>query len=276
MKIILKRNSRCLALILISSFYIFSACQKNATAVRRIGGGSNVQVISDVKYGSNKDWQGNTQDLLLDVYIPPTTDPNQKFPLAFFIHGGGFVDGDKAASSSLMRSFASSNYVGVTINYRLGWTHTTQCDGDTTECKEAVYRAIQDARAAMRFVVAHAQEYHIDTNFIFLSGSSAGAVTVLNAYFMTQEEINLIIPGVQAKLGGMNNADNPLTNTYTVKGISAVSGCLGSADFINASNAIPVIFFHGEQDIVIPYNIGTTYDCPGMLMVEGSLHCITG
>ena len=88
---------------------------------------------------------------------------------------------------------------------------------------------------------------------------------------MTQDEINLIIPGVQTKLGGINNADNSLTNSYTVKAIAAVSGCLGSADFINSANAIPVIFFHGEQDIVIPYNIGTTYDCPGMLTVEGSL-----
>jgi poly(3-hydroxybutyrate) depolymerase len=269
MKNLMRSNLPVLASSLILLFAIFSACKKNT--VSRIPGGSNIQIVYNVKYGSNKDWQGNTQDLLLDVYMPSTQDPGQKFPVVLFVHGGGFIDGDKSASANMMKSFATSSYVGITINYRLGWTHTTVCDGDTTECKEAVYRAIQDTRAALRFVVAHAQEYHIDTNYVFLSGGSAGAVTVLNSYFMTQQEMNAIIPGVESKLGSINTADNNLTNSFTIKAIGSAAGCLGSADYINSSNAIPVIFFHGEKDVIIPYDTGSIYDCTNLLAVDGSL-----
>ena len=269
MKNFLQAGSLSLTLSLILFFLISPSCRKN-TSVATLPGNSSVKFISNVKYGSNKDWLGNTEDLLLDVYIPTTQDPNQKFPLVLFVHGGGFQTGDKAPAHEYMKAFASDGYVGVAINYRLGWTNDSTCSGDTTEQKEAVYRALQDTKAALRFVVAHAEEYHIDTNHLFLNGSSAGAVTVLNVQFLTQAQLNTLIPGVQAKLGGVDNADNALTNTYTIKGIAAVSGCVPDSDVVTNSNAVPLILFHGALDEVVPYNHGYAHNCPNMLVVDGS------
>src|SRR5215203_1009988 len=95
-----RTNSLIFNSLLILLLYIFSACQKN-TSVARIQGNQNIQMISNVKYGSNIDWQGDYQDLLLDIYMPATSNPDQKFPMVLFVHGGGFVDGDKAASANM-------------------------------------------------------------------------------------------------------------------------------------------------------------------------------
>ena len=53
---------------------------------------------------------------------------------------------------------------------------TGGCNGDTIGCKEAVYRATQDARAALRFIVANADKYNIiDTGRIFFWRAAAPA-----------------------------------------------------------------------------------------------------
>jgi len=267
---IFRANPLIVGCLVISFFCTFSSCQKNAPG-SQTPGGPNVNIIFDVKYGSNNDWRGNKQDLLLDVYTPASVESNQKFPLVLFVHGGGFEGGDKAQAGGYLKTFVNSGYVGVSINYRLGWTNESTCSGDTTECKEAIYRSIQDMKAALRYVVAHAEEYHIDTGYLFLSGSSAGAVTVLNSEFLTQAQLNTIILGVETKLGGIDNADNSLTDTYTIKGITAVSGCVGDSEVITNSNAIPLILFHGGQDEVIPYGHGNAHNCPNMLAVDGSV-----
>jgi acetyl esterase/lipase len=265
-------NTVFLGLVSILSFTIFLACRKNTT-VARIPGGPSIQAISNVKYGSNKDWKGNNVDLLLDVYMPATGNSGDKFPLVFFVHGGGFSTGDKISAANYLKNFVTSGYVAVSINYRLGWNgdNNTSCEGDTTQLKEAGYRAIQDTRAALRFLVAHSAEYHIDTNYIFLNGNSAGAVTVLNSIFLSQAQLNMLIPGVQARLGGIDNADNALNNTYSIAGISAISGCVVDSNSITMANAVPLILFHGGRDETVPYNHGYAHNCPNMLTVDGSL-----
>jgi len=272
MKRYVQATTLTLAVLLIFFLSIFPACRKS-TAGSEVARGFNVNIVRDIKYGSNENWLGNTEDLYLDVYMPVTQDPKQTYPLVLFVHGGGFQTGDKAPASTYMKAFAASGYVGAAINYRLGWTNDnpSDCSGDTTEQKEAAYRAIQDTKAALRFMVANAEKYHIDTNHIFLSGASAGAVTVLNAQFLTQAQYNSIIPGAAVKLGGVDNADNALTNTYTIKGICGVSGCVVDSDVVNSSNAVPLILFHGGQDEAVPPGHGYAHGCPNMLMVDGSV-----
>jgi acetyl esterase/lipase len=130
---------------------------------------------------------------------------------------------------------------------------------------------VQDAKAAMRFMVANAAKYNIDTSKIFLDGNSAGAITVLNSYFSTQADFNQRVPGIQSLLGGVNNADNSLTNTFKVIGIAANSGCLPDPNYITSSNVVPMIFFQGGQDSVIPLRQGHAYYCPNTLYIYGTL-----
>lgn len=251
-------------------YFIIQACGKSTTQPtgRRI---SNVTAVSNVKYGANKDWQGNTQNLLLDIFIPPVSTV-QKFPLIVYIHGGGFLDGDKLDKKSLMIDFANSGFVGASINYRLGWTKSDNCTGDTTEAKEAIYRAVQDAKAAIRFLVANAEKYNIDTANIFLAGESAGAITALSTNYFTQSYANNFLPGVESKLGGLDNADNNLTVAYSIEAIASTAGCLNTPGLINAANVKPTIYMHGLLDNVIPYDSGHNYNCRNFSLCYGDYY----
>ncbi len=264
-----------LSILSLLAFSIF-ACSKNDTYTPggsgTNGGLSPVTVVKDIQYGSNKDMSGNVEALKLDVYLPPNAG-TQKFPLVFFVHGGGFIAGDKESAATEMTTFAQSGYVGVSIDYRLDENiddASDACSIDSNTEHESVYMAVQDAKAALRFLVANADKYNIDTSLIFLNGNSAGAVTVLHAYYVTQEDFNQTSPGIEAKMGGIDNADNNLTNTYAVTGIAANSGCLPDPNDITSSNAVPTIFFAGGQDSVIPIDQGHAYYCPATIYIYGS------
>jgi dipeptidyl aminopeptidase/acylaminoacyl peptidase len=251
--------------------FLFFSCSKNNT--NRNGAVNDVTVFSNIQYGSNKDISGNTIPLLLDVYIPMHIDQGKKLPLMLFVHGGGFVAGDKSDAASFMKTFALAGFAAVSINYRLDSSvegSSNPCETDTNLTSRGLYMAVQDVKAALRFMVANASEYNIDISKIFLSGNSAGAITVLNTQFVTQAEFNEIIPGIETELGGIDNSGNTLNNTYQITGIAANSGCLSKPAYITNSNAVPVIFFHGGQDDVIPINQGHTYNCPNTLYVYGS------
>jgi acetyl esterase/lipase len=289
MKIFLKLFS-CFSLIAFIVAFSFFSCTKNNVNDNVVGGrgggdtdgggnggvvinNSDIQAIRDVQYGLNKDITGNNVPLVLDVYLYKKATANQKFPLVLFAHGGGFLSGDKSEAASLMLDFVKAGFVGISINYRLNTsvdpsTNVCLIDGKTTNI--STYMAVQDIKAALRFMVANAEKYHVDVSKIFLSGNSAGAISVLNTQYATQEDFNSLLPDVMPILGGLNNADNDLTNTYTISGVAANSGCLLSTKYIKSANLIPTIFFHGDQDPVIPIDSGRTYSCINTQFVYGS------
>jgi acetyl esterase/lipase len=255
---------------------IFS-CSKNDTTLTNRGGGTpgDVKVVSNLQYGANKDLEGNTIKLKLDVYIPPGATASQKFPFVLFVHGGGFTGGDKTSAASSMTQLAQAGFVAASIDYRLDSSLDASgiedpCVVDSVLTQKTVYMSVQDAKAAMRFLVANATKYNIDTSKIFLDGNSAGAVTILNSYFLSQNDFNNLIPNVQAELGGINNADNNYTNSYRVIAIGANSGCLPNPNYITSSNVIPIIFFNGAMDSVIPAKQGHAYYCQNTMYVYGS------
>lgn len=253
--------------VLILLGFSFSSCKKNAG---KGNNNSSVDIVSNLEYGSNKDINGATVQLKLDVYMPGGATALDKYPLILFVHGGGFTEGDKSSYASQMINFAKSGFVAVAIDYRLNNSSDKPCDIDSNVSKKIGYMAIQDARAAMRYMVANAEQYHVDVSQLFLSGNSAGAVTVLNSYFPTQDDFNTMLPGIEDTLGSIDNADNDLTNAFSITAIAANSGCLGNPAFITSSNLIPVIFFHGGADNVIPIDEGNTYNCPHSEYVYGS------
>ena len=264
-----KSSAFLICTLIIFAYCIPVSCNNKDVSTRKPIG---VTVTSNVKYGSNKDWQGDVQNLLLDVYTPPGASGTEKFPLVVYIHGGGFLDGDKLDKKALMMDFANSGFAGASINYRLGWTQGNNCNGDTVEAKEAIYRAVQDAKAAIRFLVANADKYHIDTSKIFIGGESAGAITALSTNYFTQAYANDFIPGVESKLGALDNADNNLTASYSIKGIASVAGCLNTPDLISNASAKPTIYMHGLLDNVIPYDSGHNYNCKNFSFCYGDYY----
>lgn len=187
-------------------------------------------------------------DLRMDLYLPKG-DTTTKRPLIMFIHGGGFYIGDKETEAMVewCKYFAKMGYVTASINYRLGYKPL----GPSVQ--RAGYRGLQDAHAAMRFLVSKKDEYKIDTKLIFVGGSSAGGVTSLNLAFMK----NSNRPDATKKgllysdQGNIESSGNILKNKFKIKGVVNMWGAINDLSILKNSETA-IISFHGDADNVVP------------------------
>lgn len=231
-------------------------------------------VEKDVEYGTATDWTGTEISLKMDVYLPTDLDTSKRYPLIVYMHGGGYNDGDKSTSEKKCRILADSGFVTATINYRLGWSSGSEadpCDGDTTSFNKASYRAVQDANAAIRQLLSKSDRYRIDTNWIFISGSSAGATIALGAAYMDDAFARRRYPNELSTLGSLFTSGNRIRTTYSIKGVCAIAGALVDSNLISSDRNYPTITFQGQEDMVIPIDQGTFMNCPGYLTFYGSL-----
>ena len=193
-------------------------------------------------------------DLHLDIFRPQN-DTLAKHPLVMLVHGGAFYFGSKddASITSWCRHLASQGYVAASIDYRIGFLPTMASIG------RAGYRAVQDAHAAMRFLVSHQDEYGIDTSMIFVGGASAGAITALNLAFMTNETRPEYTRSdlFRSDLGDIDNYGNSIKANFRIRGIIDMWGAMPDTTFLHGRN-IPILAFHGDADNIVPYN----YDYP--------------
>lgn len=97
----------------------------------------------------------------LDVHLPTAFD-GRALPVIVWIHGGGFISGDKNHIANYMKIVAAAGYAVVGINYTLA-----PAAGHPTPTRQA--------NAALAFIKANAGKLSIDTDRIFLAGDSAGA-----------------------------------------------------------------------------------------------------
>ncbi len=217
------------------------------------------QNLMHVFYGSNISATGAKQNLSMNIFFPKDRIANKKYPLVMLMHGGGFLNGIKDNMNAACQQLADSGFVAVTINYRKGWNQGADamaCAGDIAGLEKAVYRASQDARAALRFLVEKQKDYSIDTSWLFVGGSSAGAVLALNTVYLTDTYAKSKMVEAAKELGSLNAATNNYTPKYSIKGICNMWGGLPDSTLITKANAVPLIAFHGTNDFVIPYNIG--------------------
>ena len=138
---------------------------------------STVTVTADVVFGSSITNTGATMILKMDVY-EPAGDTVTNRPVLLMAHGGSFLGGTKTDADvvAICNSFAKRGYVCCSYEYRLGISGIP----DQAKATDAVYRAVQDGKAAVRFMrldAATINAYKIDSTQIFLGGSSAGAFT---------------------------------------------------------------------------------------------------
>jgi acetyl esterase/lipase len=249
-------------------FLIFTGCSKSGDSANT---GQPLSDLINIEYGSNKDTSGNTVSLTLDLYFPDSAKTGGQNPLVVMIHGGSYLNGDKADVKSECEILADSGFVVASINYRLGWrSGTGQCQGDESSELEAGYRALQDANAAMRFLMANANKFGIDPNWVFIGGMSAGSILAMNTVYIPNGIAISFMPADYNQLGAINTADNTLTNNFKIKGICNMWGALPDSNLITATNALPTISFHGTSDDVVPYDIGYNESCSNYFMLYGS------
>lgn len=225
-------------------------------------------IDKNVKYGSANDYAGKPQSLEMDVYNP---DNKTAHPLVLLIHGGAFLYGDKNEAADMCKYFAERGFTAVSIDYRLGWNFgTNNCNGNMESLKVAVYRGLQDTHASLRYLVANAVSYKIDTSQIFIGGSSAGGVLALQTAYLDKADADKYFPLFDKKYGASNQSGNSLTETFSIKGVINLWGGVFDLGIISPTEQTPVISFHGTKDNTVPYNAGTYAGCPNYLEVYGS------
>lgn len=231
---------------------------------------SNYTVTSDIVYGQNNTWSGASNQLKLDFY-EPTGDTEQARPLIIWVHGGSFIGGSKTDNDvkTWSQSFAKKGYVCASIDYRLGFFPF-----DSVNAVKAVVRAVQDLKGAIRYFYKDCQtanQYKVDTNHIFIGGSSAGAITALHvAYLDDPCEISdyLNVSAIQT-IGGLEGASgNP---GYSTKVHAVINGCgaLARYSWLEAGD-VPLCSFHGTADGTVKYNRGLVNPGTPLMYLDGS------
>ena len=189
-------------------------------------------------------------DLKMDIYLPKN-DTLERRPLIVFAHGGAFYIGDKGvdAYKKWCSYFASLGYVCASINYRLGFSKLT-----TRNIEKCEYRAMQDAHAAIRFLVENNEKYGIDTTNIFASGTSAGSIIMLAvAYMKNEDRLKSTYRG--GDCGNIESAGNNYTNSFKIKGLANMWGAVYDLSILENNN-VPIVSFHGDADKLVPYDKG--------------------
>ncbi len=114
----------------------------------------SVTVIENVTYPSTNKLNQ------MDLYLPK--NKNIKPPLIIWIHGGGFVGGDKKDAEFLSTALAANGYAVASINYELA--------------PEAKYPVpLRQLSKSYVFLKKEQDRYNIDASQTFLAGDSAGA-----------------------------------------------------------------------------------------------------
>ncbi|MFI5149276.1 MAG: T9SS type A sorting domain-containing protein [Bacteroidia bacterium] len=229
-----------------------------------------ITTTTGILYGANTGYNGVATNLTLDLY-QPTGDTAMKRPLIIWVHGGSFVGGTSADYdvTSLSQHFAKKGYVCASINYRVG-----TASFDSVGLIPAVVRAVQDLKASIRFFYkdrATVNAYKIDTNNIFIGGSSAGAITVLHAQYMKLTcEVNAwITPSNLAALGGLDGYSGNQCYSSKVNGVIDLCGALARYGYLKAGD-LPLCSMHGTSDATVPYGRGMVNPGVPIMMVDGS------
>lgn len=136
------------------SFEAEAVSQQKAKKKRKVQQPQMKPTYANVSYGSHK-------MNVLDFYQAKGEGAR---PLLVYIHGGGWVGGDKKQNSRAFKPFLDKGISYAAINYRL--------------TGEAPLPApVHDAARAIQFLRTKAKEWNIRTDRIVLTGGSAGACT---------------------------------------------------------------------------------------------------
>ncbi|MBC8496452.1 MAG: alpha/beta hydrolase, partial [Chloroflexi bacterium] len=195
----------------------------------------------------------NGVSLLMDVYYP--TEDNGPWPVTVYVHGGGWVSGDKSkgAGYRFVEVLRKNGYLVASINYRLSPEHQFPAH-------------ITDVKCAVRHLRANAALYNLDPERIGAFGGSAGGhlvallgtsdassglegpgdyqeyssrvQAVVNLFGPTDDEAFCIPAKIETVFGASSCEDEVITTASPMTHISA--------------DDPPFLIFHGDQDDVVP------------------------
>lgn len=189
----------------------------------------------------------DTCDLFLDVYNPAkgseTTFKGKDKPTVVFMFGGGFIKGtrDDADYKKWFRQLTDNGYRVISIDYRLGLKGSNKVGiAQVNVLDKAIHMAVEDLFSATKFIIDNADQLGVNPSNIVISGSSAGAITVMQAEY----EICNRTSWAQVLPEGFNYA-----------GVMSFSGAILSrkGEVKYASAPAPTLMLHGTADNLVNY-----------------------
>ncbi len=217
-----------------------------------------VQSRTDLVYAQHGD-----REMKLDLYVPEKGDG--PFPVVVWIHGGGWIGGEKTDCPPLNLGYCQNGYAAASLSYRFS--------------NAAPYPAqIEDCKAAIRWLRAHAKEYNLDPDHIGVWGGSAGGhlVCLLGVTGKTKKfdvgdnldqssEVQAVCNffGPTDVLTGLDGLDPNTDLTKALVGMytSLLGGPVSektelakeaSATTYADANSAPFLHVHGTVDLLVP------------------------
>ncbi len=192
--------------------------------------------------------QRDTCDLFMDVYDPAagsrTSLDGIEKPTIIFMFGGGFIRGtrDDESYNGWFRTMTENGYRVISIDYRLGLKGSNKVGiAQVNVLDKAIHMAVEDLFSATDFIIENAEQLGVDPENIVISGSSAGAITVMQAEY---------------EIANRTSWASVLPAGFNYAGVMSFSGAIlsreGKVDF--KSTPCPVMMLHGTSDELVPYD----------------------
>lgn len=189
------------------------------------------------------------EPLYLDHY---RAEGEGKHPCLLFAFGGGFSHGNRADERYMpyFDMLLAQGFDVVSIDYRLGMKFTIDAPQEIGPLRGAqlMYRSVnyaaEDVLRATKYIIDNHDKLGIDPSLIVASGSSAGAIAVLQA------ENHLVNRSQRAKI---------LPKEFNFAGVVSFAGAIYSVLSKPKWEKMPcpVMFFHGNADRNVPYRKAT-------------------
>lgn len=190
----------------------------------------------------------DTCDLFLDIYNPAsgseTTFKGLEKPTIVFLFGGGFIRGTRNDEDYLpwFKAMTENGYRIVSIDYRLGLKGTDKVGvAQVNALDKAIHMGVEDLYSATRFLCDNAEQLGIDPANMVISGSSAGAIIVMQAEY---------------EICNKTSWTSTLPEGFRYAGVMSFSGAIlsreGKVDYRKLTPA-PTLMLHGTADELVPY-----------------------
>lgn len=189
----------------------------------------------------------DTCELFMDIYHPAkgsqTTFNGTEKPTVIFMFGGGFIHGtrDNESYHKWFKMMTENGYRIVSIDYRLGLKGSDKVGvAQVNVLDQAIHMAVEDLFSATTFIIDNQDQLGIDPKNIVISGSSAGAITVMQAEY---------------EISNRTHWTSVLPQDFNYKGVMSFSGAIlsreGKVDF--ELEPCPTLMLHGTADKLVPY-----------------------
>jgi acetyl esterase/lipase len=220
-----------------------------------------VTMKTGVQYGTTEDGKPLLLDLVYPTETPGMPAP-ERMPAVIEVHGGGWQVGERNIGRGLIMPLQGFFY--ASIDYRMS--------------HEALFPAqIHDVKAAIRWLRAHADDYHVDPDRIGLWGGSAGGHLVslagasgdvealegscgwagystrVAAVAAVNPVTDMLVP--QAEWEWAYQPDSPVERLFggPVHTREQLVRSASPLTYLNAA-APPTLLIHGTADDIVPFS----------------------